>query len=102
MQTGMPAGTYEELITCAQITVGADGSASISITNEEEPVFAICQGCTCDDAPTVTATQGPGTNWKFHIKIEYDLHRIFVRSVYTSSDKEGIKDVLIYMVISIM
>ena len=52
----MPAGTYEELITCAQITVGADGSASVSITNEEEPVFAICQGCTCGEAPIVTAT----------------------------------------------
>ena len=60
MQTGVPSGTYQELVTCADVTVGADGTAMITITNEEEPIFAICQGCVCDDAPTVTATHGPG------------------------------------------
>ncbi|KAA0192642.1 hypothetical protein HAZT_HAZT001198 [Hyalella azteca] len=60
LQTGMPAGTYSELVTCADVTVNGDGTAQITITNEEEPIFAICQGCSCDDAPIVTATQGPG------------------------------------------
>lgn len=61
MQTGLPTGTYSELITCSDVTVEADGTAMITIINEEEPVFAICQGCSCDDAPIVTATQGTGS-----------------------------------------
>ena len=60
LQTGMPAGTYKDIITCNDVTVNADGSANVFIPNQDEPVFAICQGCTCDDAPVVTATPGPG------------------------------------------
>lgn len=59
LQTGLPAGTYSELVTCASVTVGADGNAMVSITNEEEPIFAICQDCTCDEAAIVTATADP-------------------------------------------
>jgi alpha-amylase len=59
MQTGLPAGTYSELVTCSEVTVAADGTALVTITNEEEPIFAICQGCDCGDAPIVTATGGP-------------------------------------------
>ena len=47
-------------MTCHSVTVGGDGNAHISITDESEPVFAICQGCSCDDAPIVTATPNPG------------------------------------------
>ncbi|KAL7644676.1 UNVERIFIED_CONTAM: hypothetical protein RMT77_004217 [Armadillidium vulgare] len=55
-QTGLPAGTYEELISCKSVTVEADGTALVEIDNEDEPVFAICQGCSCEDAAVVTAT----------------------------------------------
>ncbi|CAL4138325.1 unnamed protein product, partial [Meganyctiphanes norvegica] len=58
-QTGMPAGTYEDVVSCQQVTVGADGTAQISITNEDEPVMAICVGCDCSAPPVVTATPGP-------------------------------------------
>lgn len=57
----MPAGTYEDVISCQSVTVGSDGMAQISITNEEEPVFAICEGCDCSEPPVVTATPEPGT-----------------------------------------
>nr|AWU67110.1 putative alpha-amylase [Crangon crangon] len=58
-QSGMPAGTYEDIISCQSVTVKGDGTVQVSITNEEEPVFAICQGCDCSDIPIVTATPGP-------------------------------------------
>ncbi|KAK3852672.1 hypothetical protein Pcinc_040753 [Petrolisthes cinctipes] len=58
-QTGMPAGTYEEVVSCQSVTVNGDGTALVSITNEEEPVFAICEGCDCSEPPTVTATPDP-------------------------------------------
>ncbi|XP_069188090.1 alpha-amylase [Procambarus clarkii] len=47
LQTGMPAGTYCELISsCANtVTVNGDGTAQITINNSEEPMFAICAGC---------------------------------------------------------
>ncbi|XP_064105510.1 alpha-amylase-like [Macrobrachium nipponense] len=65
LQTGMPAGTYCELIShCAnQVTVNGDGTAMISIHNEQEPVFAICVGCGDGPSPTVdpshTLPSGP-------------------------------------------
>lgn len=59
-QTGMPAGTYQDVVSCQEVTVNGDGSVHISITNEEEPVFAICVGCDCSEPPVVTATPGPG------------------------------------------
>ncbi|XP_037799098.1 alpha-amylase-like [Penaeus monodon] len=65
LQTGMPAGTYCELISgCAnQVTVNGDGTAQISINNSDEPIFAICVGCD-GNGPTVdpnqpTTTPGP-------------------------------------------
>ncbi|KAK8405762.1 hypothetical protein O3P69_001926 [Scylla paramamosain] len=58
-QTGMPAGTYQDVVSCQSVTVGGDGTAHVSITNEEEPVFAICQGCDCTEPPVVTATPEP-------------------------------------------
>lgn len=58
-QTGLPAGTYEDVVSCQQVTVAADGTAQISITNEDEPVMAICVGCDCSAPPIVTATPGP-------------------------------------------
>ncbi|XP_047486576.1 alpha-amylase-like [Penaeus chinensis] len=58
-QTGMPAGTYQDVVSCQDVTVNGDGSVHISITNEEEPVFAICVGCDCSEPPVVTATPGP-------------------------------------------
>ncbi|KAK4293347.1 hypothetical protein Pmani_033953 [Petrolisthes manimaculis] len=64
LQTGMPAGSYCELISgCANmVTVNGDGTAQISIHNYEEPVFAICVACdgtgpTID--PSLTTTPGP-------------------------------------------
>ncbi|KAK7085956.1 hypothetical protein SK128_005871 [Halocaridina rubra] len=59
LQTGMPAGAYEDIVSCQTVNVNADGTALISISNEEEPVLAICQGCTCEEPPVVTATPGP-------------------------------------------
>lgn len=56
----MPAGTYQDVVSCQEVTVNGDGSVHISITNEEEPVFAICVGCDCSEPPVVTATPGPG------------------------------------------
>jgi alpha-amylase len=43
----MPAGEYCNLIDdCAtSVTVGADGSAQISINDPENPVVAFCVGC---------------------------------------------------------
>ena len=51
---GLPAGTYCNIIdSCAtNINVGADGNARIQINNYEEPIVAICVGCTADSGPT--------------------------------------------------
>ncbi|XP_050739705.1 alpha-amylase-like [Eriocheir sinensis] len=64
LQTGLPAGTYCELISgCSQmVTVNGDGTAQITINNSEDPIFAICVGCdgsgpTID--PSLTTTPGP-------------------------------------------
>jgi len=47
LQTGLPAGTYCNLIDdCASsITVGGDGKANIKINNYEEPILAVCTDC---------------------------------------------------------
>ncbi|KAK8732749.1 hypothetical protein OTU49_006906 [Cherax quadricarinatus] len=58
-QTGMPAGTYEDVVSCQSVTVQSDGTVQVTITNEEEPVFAICVGCDCSEPPIVTATPQP-------------------------------------------
>ncbi|XP_064112997.1 alpha-amylase-like isoform X2 [Macrobrachium nipponense] len=58
-QTNMPQGTYEDIVSCQSVTVNGDGTVEISITNEDEPVFAICVGCDCSEPPIVTATPGP-------------------------------------------
>ncbi|CAG0887414.1 unnamed protein product [Darwinula stevensoni] len=52
-QTGMPEGTYCNVIDgCeTEVTVESDGTARIQITNPEEPILAICQGCTGDGFP---------------------------------------------------
>ncbi|CAG0902207.1 unnamed protein product [Darwinula stevensoni] len=57
-QTGMPAGTYCNIIDgCAsQVTVNGDGNAQIRITNADEPILAICQGCDGDTWPTPDPT----------------------------------------------
>jgi alpha-amylase len=58
LQTGLPAGSYCNIIdNCAtNVNVGADGTAQITINNYEEPILAICVGCTADSGPTI----GPG------------------------------------------
>nr|QJE50400.1 alpha amylase-related protein [Diaphanosoma celebensis] len=65
LQTGMPAGTYCNIIDdCASsVTVGSDGRAQISISNYEEPILAICVGCSADGWPTAGpgATTTPGS-----------------------------------------
>ena len=50
----MPAGTYCNIIdNCAtSVNVGADGKAQIKIDNYEEPILAICVGCSADNVPT--------------------------------------------------
>ena len=50
LMTGMPAGTYCNIMDgCAtQVRVNSDGTAKIQISNSEEPILAICQGCTGD------------------------------------------------------
>jgi hypothetical protein len=59
VSTGMPAGEYCNIIdSCAsKVTVGSDGSASITIDTPEK-ILAICVGCTGDEPPPVTATAG--------------------------------------------
>lgn len=56
---GLPAGTYCNIVdNCAtNVNVGADGKARIQINNYEEPILAICVGCTADGGPTPS----PGT-----------------------------------------
>ncbi|XP_065557068.1 alpha-amylase 1-like [Artemia franciscana] len=63
MQTGMPAGSYCEIISgCAtQITVGSDGNALIEI-NTDESIIAFCQGCNGDGPGVITRTPGPTTS----------------------------------------
>merc|ERR1712168_3508 len=45
LQTGLPAGSYEEMINGGTVTVNGDGTAQISIHNGDDPMFAICAGC---------------------------------------------------------
>ncbi|KAF0291644.1 Alpha-amylase 1 [Amphibalanus amphitrite] len=47
LQTGLPAGSYCNLIDdCATtVQVNGDGTADINIDNDEEPILAICVGC---------------------------------------------------------
>lgn len=58
LTTGLPAGSYCNIIdNCATtVTVGADSRAQIKINNYEEPILAICVGCSSDSWPT----PGPG------------------------------------------
>ena len=47
LQTGLPAGSYCNIIDDCQtsVEVGGDGMADISIDNDDEPILAICVGC---------------------------------------------------------
>ncbi|XP_071515964.1 alpha-amylase-like isoform X2 [Panulirus ornatus] len=47
-QTSLPAGTYEDVVSCMSVTVKDDGTAEIS-TREEQPVLAICVACNCSE-----------------------------------------------------
>jgi len=63
LQTGLPSGTYQDIINGGTVTVNGDGTAQISINNGEDPMFAICVGCD-GNGPTVdpnapTTTPGP-------------------------------------------
>ncbi|XP_032776971.2 alpha-amylase [Daphnia magna] len=60
LSTGLPAGTYCNIIdSCAtNINVGSDGKARIQINNYEEPIVAICVGCTADSGPTSAPCTG--------------------------------------------
>jgi len=54
LQTGLPAGSYCNIIdNCTtNVHVAADGTAQITINNYDEPMVAICVGCTSDGGPT--------------------------------------------------
>lgn len=58
LATGLPAGTYCNIIDdCASsVTVDASGMGSISINNYEEPILALCPSC--PDLPPLP-TSGP-------------------------------------------
>jgi len=65
VNTGMPAGEYTNIIDGTKVSVGSDGSASISISNSEG-IFAICVGCdgqgpgpTGGPMPSTTTSQNP-------------------------------------------
>ncbi|ROT61945.1 amylase [Penaeus vannamei] len=79
LQTGMPAGTYCELISgCAnQVTVNGDGTAQISIHNSDEPIFAICVGCD-GNGPTVDPNQPTTTPGPTQPPITSGAHRTVV------------------------
>ena len=47
----MLEGTYQDIISCNKVTVQGNGEVVVSITDEEEPVLAICQDCKCSDVP---------------------------------------------------
>lgn len=51
----MPGGEYCNIIDgCAtKVKVNSDGTASITINNYEEPILAICVGCSADPIPTI-------------------------------------------------
>ncbi|KAK7067087.1 hypothetical protein SK128_022546 [Halocaridina rubra] len=102
LQTGMPPGTYCELISrCAnQVTVNADGTAMVSIHNDQEPVFAICVGCgdgtvTIDPGPTTTPgpTKPPVTGTArtviFVHKMTNPGQDLFIRGGIDSAQRPG-------------
>ncbi|CAG0879313.1 unnamed protein product [Darwinula stevensoni] len=82
LQTGMPAGTYCNIIDdCAtQVTVNGDGTAQIVITNSEDPILAICQGCNGETFPTPdpTATTEPTTQGPTEPPITDGTHRTVI------------------------
>ena len=53
LQTGLPAGSYCNLIDDCQTTVhvGEDGQARVQLDNYEDPILAICVGCDDDAVP---------------------------------------------------
>ncbi|XP_064112999.1 alpha-amylase-like isoform X2 [Macrobrachium nipponense] len=57
--TRMPPGDYEDIVSCRPVTVRSDGTVQISVASEEEPVFAICQGCVCSGNIDVTRISRP-------------------------------------------
>ena len=48
LQTGLPAGDYCDIIhDCEQtVTVNGDGTATVRKAQSNDPVVAICVGCT--------------------------------------------------------